>query len=179
MSNTCPKCGAAETDRDDGDNGRIWYECGTSVHPTIADDIDQTYECQDAEVEILWQRIEQAEALAWQVEAELATMTARAEKAEAQACVGNECKAVHMVEFAAQRAMDREEEAIRRAEKAEAEVEQLKSILAAQRDRGTSRLCPVCHVGQDQHVRGCWIGERRAAGLAAELKNLEATNENS
>jgi hypothetical protein len=68
---TCPKCGAEETDRDDGENGRIWYACGTSVHSTIAEDIDQTYECQDAQVEILQNQID--------------VLTARAERAEALA----------------------------------------------------------------------------------------------
>jgi hypothetical protein len=67
----CPKCGAEETDRDDGENGRIWFACGTSVHPTIADDIDQTYECQDTQVEIMQNQID--------------VLTARAEKAEALA----------------------------------------------------------------------------------------------
>lgn len=56
-----------------------------------------------------------------------------------------------------------------RLREAESLIESLKDALAAHRNRGTSGLCPVCHVGQDQHVRGCWVGERRAAALAAAL----------
>lgn len=56
----CPRCGAAHTDYDE-DDGRHWYECGTSVKASDPTDIDQTYDCQDVEMERMRDRIAELE----------------------------------------------------------------------------------------------------------------------